>query len=92
MSGRTRLVAMATAVALACLAGVWRRNRKVEFSTRAIDLWSHCSGKGDAHTASARAIVVGIADAMRQGRLAIHRQKGVLSLCQSPRGQVTLTS
>jgi hypothetical protein len=40
MSGRTRLVAMATAVALACLPA------SAADSGNVVDLWSQCTGKG----------------------------------------------
>ena len=63
MSGRTRLVTMATAVALACPPALAQEQEGKVFDT-GNDLWSHCSGKGDAHFGLCAGFVVGIADAM----------------------------
>jgi hypothetical protein len=63
MSGRTRLVAMATAVVLGYLPASAQEQEGRVFDT-GNDLWSHCSGKGDAHFGLCAGFVVGIADAM----------------------------
>ena len=61
MSGRTRLVALATAVALACLPASAQEARALYSGN---DLWSRCSGKGDLNIGLCGGFVVGITDAM----------------------------